>query len=85
MASLPGLSRGDPPYLVSERFNEIIKEWNASRTPIPVSELPDATLYSGFRRIVTDATVTTFASVVAGGGANCVPVYADTSGNWRIG
>ena len=33
---------------------------------------------------VTDATSTTFASVVAGGGANVVPVYADGV-VWRIG
>jgi hypothetical protein len=38
----------------------------------------------GRRRFVTDATVTTFASVVAGGGANKVPVYDDGT-NWRIG
>jgi hypothetical protein len=39
---------------------------------------------AGRRSIVTDATVTTFASVVVGGGANKVPVYDDGT-NWRIG
>lgn len=36
------------------------------------------------RSFVTDATATTFASIVAGGGANGVPVYSDGT-NWRIG
>lgn len=39
---------------------------------------------AGARHFVTDATVTTFASIVAGGGANGVPVYSDGT-NWRIG
>jgi hypothetical protein len=38
----------------------------------------------GGRATVTDATATTFASIVAGGGSNNVPVYSDGS-NWRIG
>jgi hypothetical protein len=36
------------------------------------------------RSFVTDANATTFASIVAGGGANGVPVYSDGT-NWRIG
>ena len=48
-----------------------------------VSGLPtDAT--QGDRRTVTDANATTFASVVAGGGSNIVPVYWDGT-DWRIG
>lgn len=39
---------------------------------------------AGARHFVTDATATTFASIVAGGGANGVPVYSDGT-NWRIG
>lgn len=39
---------------------------------------------AGARSFVTDANATTFASVVAGGGANGVPVYSDGT-NWRIG
>jgi hypothetical protein len=39
---------------------------------------------TGVRAVVTDATATTFASIVAGGGANVVPVYDDGT-NWRIG
>jgi len=50
-----------------------------------VSTLPPAaTAGSGARAYVTDANATTFASVVAGGGANAVPVYSDGT-NWRIG
>lgn len=43
-----------------------------------------ATAGVGARAFVTDATATTFASVVAGGGANNVPVYSDGT-NWLIG
>lgn len=52
------------------------------RPPITVAAL--GAPVAGSRDIVTDATATTFASVVAGGGANTVPVYADGSA-WRIG
>lgn len=38
----------------------------------------------GARYMVTDATVTTFASVVVGLGANTVPIFSDGT-NWRIG
>lgn len=47
-----------------------------------VSELPAAV--ASVRGFVTDANSTTFASVVAGGGANGVPVYFDGT-DWRIG
>lgn len=50
-----------------------------------VAGLPSAsTAGQGARRIVTDANATTFASVVAAGGSNIVPVYSDGT-NWRIG
>lgn len=50
-----------------------------------VAGLPSAaTAGAGARHFVTDATVTTFASVVAGGGANKVPVVSDGT-NWLIG
>lgn len=48
-----------------------------------VSALPLAGT-QGRRGMVTDATVTTFASIVAGTGSNIVPVYDDGT-NWRIG
>ena len=52
---------------------------------VTVATLPAAAAgYAGFRAFVTDANATTFASIVAGGGANGVPVYCDGA-NWRIG
>jgi hypothetical protein len=54
-------------------------------TAITVAELPSAAENPAIRRFVSDATSTTFGSIVAGGGANIVPVYADGTGNWRIG
>jgi Repeat of unknown function (DUF5907) len=49
-----------------------------------VSGLPGAAYQKGARFYVTDATATTFWSIVAGGGANVVPVTSDGT-NWRIG
>lgn len=50
-----------------------------------VSALPSAaTAGAGARAFVTDATATTFASTVAGGGANKVPVVSDGT-NWIVG
>lgn len=54
-------------------------------TPLAVGSLPAAAAsLAGARRFVTDANATTFASIVAAGGANGVPVYCDGT-NWRIG
>jgi hypothetical protein len=65
-----------------ELSGEPVQEvWNT----MLVSALPAAAASNvGFRYIVSDATVTTFGTVVAGGGANVVPVYS-TGTNWRIG
>lgn len=49
-----------------------------------VAGLPAASIGSGYKAFVTDANATTFQSIVAGGGANKVPVYSDGT-NWRIG
>jgi len=48
-----------------------------------VATLP-ASPVKGWTAMVTDANATTFASTVAGGGSNNVPVYYDGT-NWRIG
>jgi hypothetical protein len=48
-----------------------------------VATLP-ASPVKGWVAMVTDATATTFASTVVGGGSNNVPVYYDGT-NWRIG
>lgn len=53
--------------------------------PLTVATLPvAATVGAGARAFVSDANATTFASIVAGGGANNIPVYCDGT-NWRIG
>ena len=49
-------------------------------TLLPTAKSVDA----GTRGFVTDANAVTFQSIVAGGGANAVPVYSDGT-NWRIG
>ena len=54
-------------------------------TVYTVAALPSAaTAGVGARAFVSDATATTFASTVAGTGANKVPVYSDGT-NWKIG
>lgn len=54
-----------------------------SPVPTTVAKLPTAGKV-GRRCFVTDATATSFATIVAGSGANAVPVY-DDGANWRIG
>lgn len=49
-----------------------------------VSALPACASRQGSRAMVTDANATTFNSVVAGSGANILPVYCDGT-NWKIG
>jgi hypothetical protein len=71
-----------------------IMNWNSSRAQMEtlfqlwaptVGGLPSAaSAGNGAIAFVTDATATTFASIVAGGGSNRVPVYSDGT-NWRIG
>ena len=47
--------------------------------------LPSVSLVGvGFRAFVTDATLNTFGSTVAGGGGNKVPCFSDGV-NWKIG
>jgi hypothetical protein len=62
-------------------FNALVRVGPPSLT---VSSLPAATGLAGYCAFVTDANATTFASIVAGGGSNGVPVYCDGT-NWRIG
>lgn len=59
--------------------------YNLKLQPIAVASLQSAaTVGSGTRAFVNNATAATFGTVVAGGGANQVPVYSDGT-NWRIG
>jgi len=54
-------------------------------TPVTVANLPSSPV-DGMHAVVTDATATTFASIVAGGGSNHVPVYYDGGNSaWKIG
>ena len=53
--------------------------------PLTVATLPaPAVAGAGAKAIVSDANATTFNSIVAGGGANVVPVFC-TVADWRIG
>lgn len=53
--------------------------------PVAVASLPSAaSVGAGAKQFVNNATATTFASIVTGGGSNAVPVYSDGT-NWRIG
>ena len=50
-----------------------------------VAKLPDATFVEvGARAFVTDSSVSTFGTTVAGGGSTKVPVYSDGT-NWKVG
>ena len=60
-------------------------EFSAPTPVVKVANLPSAAGQgTGARAWVTDATATTFLSVVAGGGLNRVPVVSDGT-NWLIG
>lgn len=77
-----GISTGDSGP-VNARATQPIVSANAST----VAKLPAAASNMNARFIVTDSTVaaaTNFAAIVAGTGANVVPVYSDGT-NWRIG
>lgn len=71
--------------LGNDQVAETILRGVTRHTTYTVATLPSAsTMGAGARAFVTDANATTFASVVAGGGSNGVPVYSDGT-NWRIG
>jgi hypothetical protein len=85
VTQLSALARGADPYVIAERVNLLIRDYNSRLTVAEVSGLPSAaSLGINARALVTDASSTTFAAVVAGGGANVVPVYSDGT-DWRIG
>jgi hypothetical protein len=68
---------------LADRSGQMLKRFGTG--PSTVATLPSATaMGAGARAFVTDANATTFASIVAAGGANGVPVYSDGT-NWRIG
>lgn len=65
---------------VSARVPVTFPVYAVAALPTPGVDTPPGT-----RAFVNNATVTTFASIPVGGGANTVPVYVDGAGNWRIG
>jgi hypothetical protein len=66
--------------IVSTHLRGYIKQ-----TPVAVASLvAAATAGAGARAFVNNANSTTFASIVAAGGSNVVPVYCDGT-DWRIG
>lgn len=71
---------GDTSYRWLTAYIGVVKQ-----TVYTVATLPSAsTSGAGAKAFVSDATATTFASTVVGGGANNVPVYSDGT-NWKIG
>jgi hypothetical protein len=59
-------------------------KWINNGTQTVAALVAAATAGAGARAVVTDANATTFHAIVAGGGANVVPVFSDGT-NWRIG
>jgi hypothetical protein len=83
--AIPALPPTADQRTITERVNVLVRGFNMATTPVAVASLISAADAGvGARALVTDATVTTFNSVVAGGGANRVPVWSDAT-NWRIG
>ena len=68
----------DAPVIVQSNKPVQLPVYTVATLPSPASA------YTYCKAFVSDATATTFASIVAGGGANKVPVYCDGT-NWRIG
>lgn len=70
---------------LSTAFTSLTASSYVKVSAVAVASLPSAvTAGAGARATVSDANATTFNSVVAGGGANTVPVFSDGT-NWRIG
>ena len=70
---------------LSSAFSSLTASSYLATAATTVGGLPSAaTAGAGARAMVTDATSTTFHSVVAGGGVNIVPVFSDATA-WRIG
>lgn len=81
--SLPALPSTADQRRIAEAVNPLIRDYNARRSAMVVAALPINPAL-GEQHMVNDATATTFWSVVAGGGANTVPVRWDGA-DWRIG
>lgn len=72
-------------FSVSHVAGQVYSIYPVRTVAVTVANLPSASAQgSGARAFVSDANATTFASIVAAGGSNRVPVYSDGT-NWRIG
>jgi hypothetical protein len=70
--------------LYFNQIDDIFQQLNAN-VPLTVATLPSAsTAGVGSRAFVTDSSVSTFGTTVAGGGSTKVPVYSDGT-NWKVG
>ena len=70
--------------LYFNQLSNILGQFN-SNVPLTVATLPGASVAGiGSRAFVTDSSVSTFGSTVAGGGSTKVPVYSDGT-NWKVG
>jgi hypothetical protein len=68
-------------------FNQLDKVFGQLNINVPVlvADLPSASVAGvGSRAFVTDSSVSTFGSTVAGSGSTKVPVYSDGT-NWKVG
>ena len=68
-------------------FNQRDKVIGQLKTSVPVTvaNLSSAAVAGvGSRAFVTDSSVSTFGTTVAGGGSTKVPVYSDGT-NWKVG
>jgi hypothetical protein len=70
--------------LYFNQLDKIIGQLNTN-VPVLVANLPSASVVGvGSRAFVTNSSVSTFGSTVAGGGSTKVPVYSDGT-NWKVG
>jgi len=70
--------------LYFNQLDNILKQLQTS-VPVAIADLPSAeTAGVGSRAFVTDSSVSTFGTTVAGGGSTKVPVYSDGT-NWKVG
>jgi hypothetical protein len=70
--------------LYFNQLDKILGQLQAN-VPVIVANLPSAvTSGVGARAFVTDSSVSTFGTTVAGGGSTKVPVYSDGT-NWKVG
>ena len=69
-----------------DNFTQQITDQSVGRTrPTTYALLPSASISGmGSFAFISDSTVNTFGTVVAGGGSYAVPVYSDGT-NWRVG